>query len=54
MTALWSPSPERIASANLTRFMQFARLRHQAPLYDYPSLHRWSIEYPENFWTTPL
>lgn len=52
MTALWSPSPERIADANLTRFMRFARERHQAPIHDYASLHRWSVEYPENFWST--
>jgi acetoacetyl-CoA synthetase len=52
MTPIWSPSPERIAAANITRFMQFARERHQAPLRDYPSLYRWSIEFPENFWST--
>jgi acetoacetyl-CoA synthetase len=51
MTPIWSPSPERIAAANITRFMQFARERHQAPLRDYPSLYRWSVEYPENFWS---
>ena len=52
MTPIWSPSPERIAAANITRFMQFARERHQAPLRDYPSLYRWSVEFPENFWST--
>lgn len=52
MTPLWSPSRERIADANLTRFTRFARERHQAPIHDYASLHRWSVEYPENFWGT--
>jgi acetoacetyl-CoA synthetase len=48
---IWSPSPERVQNARLTRFMQFVRERHQAPVGDYPSLHRWSVEYPEKFWT---
>lgn len=52
MTPLWSPSAERIADANLTRFMRFSRERHQAPIHDYASLHRWSVEYPEHFWDT--
>ena len=46
MTApCWSPSPERVARANLTRFI--ARYR---PGADYPALWRWSIEHPEAFW----
>lgn len=51
MEPIWSPSPERIARANLTRFMRFVRERYQAPAPDYASLHRWSIEFPEHFWT---
>lgn len=50
-TPIWSPSPERIERANLTRFMRFVRERHHAPVPDYPALHRWSVEYPENFWS---
>ncbi|HET9446449.1 MAG TPA: AMP-binding protein, partial [Steroidobacteraceae bacterium] len=50
MEPIWSPSPERIARAKLTRFMNFVRERHRAPLLDYAALHRWSIEFPENFW----
>jgi acetoacetyl-CoA synthetase len=38
---LWTPSPERIASANLTRF---ARGRPYAELYD------WSVTKPLEFW----
>lgn len=47
---LWSPSPERIAKANLTRFMQQARMKYSAPMHDYAALHRWSVEFPEQFW----
>jgi len=49
MEPIWSPSPERIARSQLTRFMHFVRERHRAPVPDYPALHRWSIEFPENF-----
>jgi acetoacetyl-CoA synthetase len=42
---LWSPSPERAARANLTRFL--ARVR---PGADYGSLWRWSVDRPEEFW----
>jgi acetoacetyl-CoA synthetase len=51
MEPIWSPAPERIARTQLTRFMQFVRERHRAPVPDYPALHRWSIEFPENFWS---
>ncbi len=51
MEPIWSPSPERVARTQLTRFMRFVRERHQAPVPDYPTLHRWSVEYPENFWS---
>jgi acetoacetyl-CoA synthetase len=51
MEPIWSPSPERIARSQLTRFMRFVRERHRAPVPDYAALHRWSIEFPENFWS---
>ncbi|MGI9040590.1 MAG: acetoacetate--CoA ligase [Gemmatimonadales bacterium] len=41
---LWTPSPERVRRANLTAFM--ARVR----VADFPSLYRWSVERPEEFW----
>ena len=50
MEPIWSPSPERIARAKLTHFLRFVRERHHAPVPDYAALHRWSIEFPENFW----
>jgi acetoacetyl-CoA synthetase len=48
-TPIWTPSPERIARANLTRFMAAAR-EHGAPQEGYPALWRWSVEHPERFW----
>ncbi len=48
---IWSPSPERVARANLTAFLRFVKERFGAGVEGYPSLWRWSIERPEPFWT---
>jgi len=48
---LWTPSPEAIADAPVTRFMQEANRRHGLSLDGYDALHRWSIEAREDFWT---
>src|SRR5687767_11015379 len=39
---LWTPSPERIAAANLTRFGREA---------SYPELYEWSTAKPDEFWS---
>ena len=41
----WTPSPERIAGTNLTRFLA----RHR-PGASYAALWRWSVDAPEEFW----
>ena len=46
---IWQPSAERIAAANLTRFMHFAATRG-APDGDYTSFYRWSVTEPAAFW----
>ncbi len=48
--ALWTPSPERIANGNLTRFIAGVREHTGAPVSDYPSLYKWSIGHLEAFW----
>ena len=48
---IWTPSPESVARANMTRFMALANQRFDAGAADYDSLWRWSIESPEAFWT---
>jgi acetoacetyl-CoA synthetase len=53
-TPLWSPSQQVIERANLTQFMRYVREHHNAAIYDYGTLYRWSIEYPEQFWTATL
>src|SRR5919106_48834 len=41
---VWTPSPERVERANLTRLMRRLDCR------DYHELHRLSVEEPERFW----
>lgn len=50
MKALWVPSPERIANANLTRFSRWLEPRVGQSFPDYDALHAWSVEAPASFW----
>jgi acetoacetyl-CoA synthetase len=56
-TPIWSPPPERVATANLSRFSAFAHAQHGAPApsgvlaADYRALWRWSIEARPAFWS---
>jgi acetoacetyl-CoA synthetase len=50
--ALWRPGAERIAAAQVTAFMNAVNTRWKAACTDYPSLWRWSVAQPENFWTS--
>src|SRR5204862_6889315 len=47
---LWTPSPERIEEANLTRFARQAIRDWKLALNDYPAFYRWTIAHPEQFW----
>src|SRR4051812_29738996 len=48
--AMWTPSDDQIARANLTRFIGEARARSGGRGGDFTSLYEWSIESPEDFW----
>jgi acetoacetyl-CoA synthetase len=48
---LWTPNPERIAAANMTRFIEHVNRKQGLQLSDYPSLYRWSIDEKECFWS---
>lgn len=51
-TPIWSPSRERIEHSNMHAFMlQAAAQRGNKLLTNYPQLHQWSIEQPEEFWS---
>ena len=47
---IWTPTPLRMADANLTRFMAFVRARGVAA-GDFDQLWRWSVACPAEFWT---
>ena len=47
---LWSPSPERIASARITAFAEQLRAKYSQSFPDYWSFWRWSIANKEVFW----
>ncbi len=47
---LWTPSPKRVAGAEITRFTTFVNASWGAGATDYASLHRWSVQHPEQFW----
>ena len=47
---LWRPSRQRIAAAEITRFTAFVNRSWDVGATDYQSLHRWSVEHPEQFW----
>ena len=49
---LWTPSPARIASSNLTAFRVAAEQRWGLSLPDYEALYAWSVEQPEQFWVS--
>jgi acetoacetyl-CoA synthetase len=47
---MWTPSPERISRANLTRFIRDVERRWNVRIPDYQALWTVSIERPEQFW----
>ena len=49
-TALWKPSTERIANANLTRFMKYLNDQQGQSFANYDELYQWSITERANFW----
>jgi acetoacetyl-CoA synthetase len=50
MQPIWSPSAERVAEANITRFVGCVNARRSLQLASYGDLYRWSIERPGEFW----
>lgn len=56
--SIWQPSEQRIADANVTRFIDSLDLSELKPqglklereLRSYAELHQWSVDQPESFW----
>ncbi len=49
---LWRPSPERIAAANVTKFIAAVRRQWGADIATFKDLYDWSIKSPDEFWQT--
>jgi acetoacetyl-CoA synthetase len=49
---IWRPSPERVARATLTRYVDWLRRERGLDFGDYESLWRWSTTEIEAFWET--
>jgi acetoacetyl-CoA synthetase len=49
---LWSPSPERVASANLTAYAAWLQETRGVRAPDYAALWQWSVDELEAFWAT--
>ncbi len=48
---LWTPDPQRIEQANLTRFIHFVENEIDQNISDYEKLYQWSITDSETFWS---
>src|SRR5256714_786189 len=46
----WTPSPERIASATITRYREWLSETRGLALEDYADLWQWSVDELEHFW----
>ena len=47
---IWTPAPERVAHAQMSRFMELVRQEYADEVEAYVGLHRWSVSHPEKFW----
>jgi acetoacetyl-CoA synthetase len=47
---VWSPSPERVAEATITRYREWVERSRGLDLPDYHALWRWSVDDVEGFW----
>jgi acetoacetyl-CoA synthetase len=47
---LWTPSPERVSAANVTRFIAWLHSNRQVSVAGYDELWRWSVHDLEGFW----
>jgi acetoacetyl-CoA synthetase len=49
---VWTPSPERIASATITRYREWLNEARGLELEDYHGLWQWSVDELEDFWAS--
>ena len=51
MSAIWTPSRQRISASNFTRFQEQLSSSHGLVFDSYNSLHAWSVAEPDAFWS---
>ena len=49
---LWAPTAQRVAASNLRRFANRAASQWGLEVPDFPAVHTWSVEHPDQFWAT--
>jgi acetoacetyl-CoA synthetase len=49
---VWTPSPERVASATITRYREWLNETRGLSLDDYADLWQWSVDELEDFWAS--
>ncbi len=49
-TPIWTPTPERVAAAGMTRFRNWLTEHRGLEFADYEALHQWSLDQMEDFW----
>ena len=47
---LWTPSPERIQQANISRFLEYVARECDPHVMSQHALYQWSVAHPEQFW----
>ncbi|AMS31984.1 acetoacetyl-CoA synthetase [Betaproteobacteria bacterium UKL13-2] len=48
---IWTPTPERIANANVTAFMHALNDAYGLQMSNYHALYEWSVTNPQHFWS---
>ena len=51
MDPIWTPSPQRVAAANVTRFIARVNARRGLALEGFAQLYAWSVNEPGAFWS---
>lgn len=54
MDAMWRPSKERVAKAQITLFQKEVERRYHLNFSDYQQFHKWTVENSESFWSLLL
>ncbi|MBF0524727.1 MAG: acetoacetate--CoA ligase [Deltaproteobacteria bacterium] len=48
--AIWTPSPERVSQANMTKFIDYVNKKNGLGIDSYDRLYDWSIRHAPDFW----